>query len=77
MADLAGADGQLAAGRQVGPAEFAAVAGAIAASEPVIVAVCRHQWAHARDVLPPAVRVMEMSTDDSKSACSITTVTRS
>lgn len=46
-------------------AEFAAVARAIAVSEPVTMAVSRRQWAHARDVLPPEVRVVEMSTDDS------------
>jgi agmatine deiminase len=46
-------------------AEFAAVASAIAVSEPVTMAVSRRQWTHARDVLPPEVRVVEMSTDDS------------
>ena len=46
-------------------AEFAAVASAIAVSERVTMAVSRRQWTHARDVLPPEVRVVEMSTDDS------------
>ena len=46
-------------------AEFAAVARAITASEPVTMAVSGRQWTHARDVLPPEVRVVEMSTDDS------------
>jgi agmatine deiminase len=46
-------------------AEFAAVARAIAVSEPVTMAVSTRQWTHARDVLPPEVRVVEMSTDDS------------
>jgi len=43
---------------------FAAVAGAIAAREPVTVAVSGRQWEHALSVLPPEVRVVEMSTDD-------------
>jgi agmatine deiminase len=44
---------------------FAAVAAAIAASEPVTVAASSRQWQHARQLLPPSVRVVEMSADDS------------
>jgi agmatine deiminase len=43
---------------------FAAVAAAIAASEPVTVGVSAGQYAHARMVLPGAVRVVELSSDD-------------
>lgn len=43
---------------------FAAVAAAIAQFEPVSVGVSREQFAHARQLLPPAVRVVEMSHDD-------------
>src|SRR4051794_14416441 len=43
---------------------FAAVAEAIAASEPVTMGVSAAQYAHARDVLPAAVRVVELSSDD-------------
>jgi agmatine deiminase len=43
---------------------FAAVAEAIAASEPVTMAVSDAQFEHCRSVLPPAVRVVEVSTDD-------------
>jgi len=43
---------------------FATVATAIADSEPVTVAVSAAQFANARRVLPPAVRVVEMSSDD-------------
>jgi agmatine deiminase len=43
---------------------FAAVATAIAAGEPVTVGVSTAQFAHARSVLPPAVRVVELSSDD-------------
>jgi agmatine deiminase len=43
---------------------FAAVAVAIAASEPVTVAVSSRQWEHARAVLPSEVQVVEMTTDD-------------
>jgi agmatine deiminase len=43
---------------------FAAVAAAIAGSEPVTVGVSARQFAHARRLLPPAVRVVEMSSND-------------
>jgi agmatine deiminase len=43
---------------------FAAVAGAIAAVEPVTVAASARQFENARQVLPVAVRVVEMSSDD-------------
>jgi agmatine deiminase len=43
---------------------FAAVATAIATSEPVTVGVSRQQYLQARSVLPPAIRVVEMSSDD-------------
>ncbi len=43
---------------------FTAVAEAIAASEPVTMAVSDGQFEHCRAVLPPAVRVVELSTDD-------------
>jgi agmatine deiminase len=43
---------------------FAAVAEAIAASEPVTMAVSDAQFEHCRAVLPPQVRVVEVSTDD-------------
>ncbi len=43
---------------------FAAVATAIAASEPVSVGVSAGQYANARRLLPPAVRVIELSSDD-------------
>lgn len=43
---------------------FAAVAEAIAASEPVTVAVSARQFEHARSRLSPAVRLVEMTTDD-------------
>ena len=43
---------------------FAAVATAIATGEPVTVAVSRGQYVNARAMLPDAVRVVEMSTDD-------------
>jgi agmatine deiminase len=46
-------------------AEFAAVAEAISASEPVTMIASKDQWTHARDMLPPEVRVVEMSTNDS------------
>jgi agmatine deiminase len=45
-------------------AAFAAVAEAIAASEPVTMAVSDTQFEHARAMLPPSVRVVEVSTDD-------------
>jgi agmatine deiminase len=44
---------------------FAAVATAIAVSEPVSVAVSRAQYIQARSMLPDAIRVVEMSSDDS------------
>jgi agmatine deiminase len=43
---------------------FAAVAEAIAAAEPVTVAVSDAQFEHARSVLSAAVRVVELSADD-------------
>jgi agmatine deiminase len=43
---------------------FAAVAEAIAPSDPVTMAVSAAQFAHARDVLSPAIRVVELSSDD-------------
>ena len=44
---------------------FAAVAGAIAQFEPVTMGVNRDQFANARQMLPPAVRVVELSNNDS------------
>lgn len=43
---------------------YAAVAGAIAAAEPVTMAVSDGQFARARAALPDSVRVVELSTDD-------------
>ena len=43
---------------------FAAVAEAIAAAEPVTMAVSDSQFEHCRSLLSPAVRVVELSTDD-------------
>ncbi len=43
---------------------YAAVAEAIDASEPVSMAVSAGQFEHARSVLAPSIRVVEMSTDD-------------
>ena len=43
---------------------FVAVAAAIAGSEPVSVGVSAAQYANARRLLPPAVRVVELSSDD-------------
>jgi agmatine deiminase len=43
---------------------FAAVATAIATGEPVTVGVSRQQFVHARSVLPDAIRVVELSSDD-------------
>ena len=43
---------------------FAAVAAAIAGSEPVTVGVSARQFANARRLLPPAVRVVEISSND-------------
>lgn len=51
---------------EAGPAQaaFAAVAEAIAAAEPVTVGVSDAQFERARDALSPAVRVVELSSDD-------------
>ncbi len=43
---------------------FAAVATAIAVSEPVTVGVSRAQYIQARSMLPDAIRVVELSSDD-------------
>ena len=43
---------------------YAAVATAIAAAEPVTMAVSTDQFERARSVLPPEVRVVELTTDD-------------
>jgi agmatine deiminase len=43
---------------------YAAVAAAIAASEPVTIAVSDAQFEHCRSLLPAEVRVVEVSTDD-------------
>jgi len=43
---------------------FAAVAAAIAASEPVTMAVSDAQFVHCRSLLPASVRVVEISTED-------------
>ena len=43
---------------------FASVATAIAMSEPVTVGVSREQYLNARNMLPSAVRVVELSSDD-------------
>ena len=45
-------------------AAFTAVATAISRSEPVTVGVSARQFHHARSVLPPRVRVVELSSDD-------------
>ncbi|HEY4897741.1 MAG TPA: agmatine deiminase [Solirubrobacteraceae bacterium] len=49
-----------------GPAReaFAAVAGEIAASEPVTMAVCDAEYERCRDALPSSIRVVEISSDD-------------
>lgn len=44
--------------------EFAQVIEAVAGSEHVSVVASRDQWDHARTVLPPEVRVVEMTTND-------------
>ncbi|MGD0198433.1 MAG: agmatine deiminase [Solirubrobacteraceae bacterium] len=49
---------------QPAQAAFAAVASAIAETEPVSVAVSEDQYEHARELLPAAVRVVEIATDD-------------
>ena len=51
-------------GAKPAQAAFAAVATAIARSEPVTVGVSAGQFNHARSVLPPQVRVVELSSDD-------------
>jgi agmatine deiminase len=51
-------------GAKPAQAAFAAVAAAIGGSEPVTVGVSAAQFAHARSVLPAAVRVVELSSDD-------------
>jgi agmatine deiminase len=53
------------AGAEPAQAAFAAVASAIAASEPVTMAVSDGQFERARAALPDSVRVVEVSTDDS------------
>jgi len=51
-------------GAKPAQAGFAAVATAISRSEPVTVGVSAGQFNHARSVLPPQVRVVELSSDD-------------
>jgi agmatine deiminase len=51
-------------GAKLAQEAYAAVAAAIAASEPVTMAVSDGQFEHARALLPPEVRVVEVSTDD-------------
>jgi agmatine deiminase len=43
---------------------FAAVATAVSTSEPVTVLASSRQWEHARSVLPPEIRLVEMTNDD-------------
>jgi len=52
--------------RGAGPAQraFAAVAEAIAASEPVTMAVSAAELERAREMLSPAIRLLELATDD-------------
>ena len=52
-------------GAKPAQAAFAAVATAIATGEPVTVGASRAQFVHARAMLPDAIRVVEMSSDDS------------
>ena len=52
-------------GAKPAQAAFARVAAAIARFEPVTVGVNAHQFEHARSSLPPAVRVVELSSNDS------------
>src|SRR3954451_4233805 len=52
------------AGAKPAQEAFAAVAEAIAASEPVTMAVSDAEFEHCRALLPPQVRVVEISTDD-------------
>jgi agmatine deiminase len=51
-------------GARPAQAAFAAVATAIARSEPVTVGVSDAQFEHCRSLLPASVRVVELSTDD-------------
>ncbi len=51
-------------GAKPAQAAFAAVATAISRSEPVTIGVSAGQFHHARSVLPPQVRVVELSSDD-------------
>jgi agmatine deiminase len=51
-------------GAEPARAAFAAVAEAIAVSEPVTMAVSDAQFEHCRSVLSPSIRVVEISTDD-------------
>ena len=51
-------------GAKPAQAAFAAVATAIATSEPVTVAASRQQYLQARAMLPHAIRVVEISSDD-------------
>lgn len=48
-----------------GRAAFTAVASAIARFEPVTMLVSAAQWSNARAQLPPQVRLIEASSDDS------------
>ena len=51
-------------GAKPAQAAFAAVAAAIAGSEPVTMGVSAAQYDHARRMLPPSVRVVELSSND-------------
>ena len=51
-------------GAKPAQAAFAAVASAIATSEPVTVGASRQQYQQARSMLPAPIRVVEMSSDD-------------
>lgn len=51
-------------GAKPAQAAYAAVATAIAASEPVTMGVSDGQFEHCRSLLPPEVRVVELTTDD-------------
>jgi agmatine deiminase len=51
-------------GAKPAQAAFAEVAAAIAAAEPLTMAVSDAQYEHCRSVLPPQVRVVEVSNDD-------------
>ncbi|MGV1049614.1 MAG: agmatine deiminase [Solirubrobacterales bacterium] len=51
-------------GAKPAQAAYAAVATAIAASEPVTMGVSDEQFEHCRSVLPPSVRVVELANDD-------------